>query len=98
MKNQSPMPSSSHKKSKGKLMTNYSNNFSEKYAKFTKEKLFSSSSKKPSMSSSGLLSPRTAAPSRQSKEKRRHDSPYSRSQKININMEIKNLNIYKCLN
>ena len=36
MKGQSPLPSSSHKKTKSKLMTNYSNNFSEKYSKFTK--------------------------------------------------------------
>lgn len=92
------MPSSTHKKSKNKLITNYSNNFSEKYSKFTKEKLFSSTPKKASMSSSGVLSPRTAVQSKQSKDKRRQESPYARSQKININMEIKNLNIYKYLN
>lgn len=36
MKSNSVLPSASHKKSKSKLLTNASNNFSEKYMKFTK--------------------------------------------------------------
>ena len=37
----------SHKKSKSKQFTSNTNNFSEKYMMYTKEKIFSSTPKKP---------------------------------------------------
>ena len=83
-----------HKKSKSRQFTNTSNNFSEKYIMYTKEKMFASTPKRPQTPKKEIFSPRQPKDISQSK-KSKYSSPYNaKSQKININMEIKNFNIY----
>lgn len=67
MKGTNSHGSNSHKKQKSKLLTNSSNNFSEKYVKFTKEKLFSNTPKKVSSPTAGFISPRAGKNSKISK-------------------------------
>ena len=56
--------------------------------------MFSSTPKKPQTPTKEFFSPRNIKDMTQSK-KNKYTSPYnSKSQKININMEIKNFNIY----
>lgn len=87
-----------HKKSKSRQFTNTSNNFSQKYIMYTKEKMFASTPKKPQTPKREIFSPRNAKDISQSR-KSKYPSPYnSKSQKININMEIKNFNIYGSTN
>jgi hypothetical protein len=100
MKSSSTLRPTSHKKTKSKQLTQCSNNFSEKYFQHTKEKTFTSTPKKTHLARE-LGSPRDSRNFKNefSSSKKRLESPYAaRNQKININMEIKNFNIYSSSN
>ena len=94
MKQSSSGSIKSHKKSKSKQFSGNINNFSEKYMMYTKDKMFSSTPKKAQTPQKEFFSPRNGRNATSSR-KNKHCSPFqSKGQKININMEIKNFNIY----
>jgi hypothetical protein len=68
------------------------NHFSEKYIQYTKEKMTVPTPKRPMTPNLYAVSPREIG--MQSKKKRTVSPYHGKSQKININMEIKNLNVY----
>jgi hypothetical protein len=97
MKNNSTPIPGTHKKSKSKLTSPSSNNFSEKYLQLTKERTFANTPKKSSQGHKEMVSPRDSRDWKNDgfSSKKKLETPYaSRNQKININMEIKNFNIY----
>lgn len=101
MKNNSAILGETQKKSKLKPGVKITNNFSEKYFQFTKDKGFAATPKKSHHLNKDITSPRDSRDwkNEATSSKKKIVSPYNtKSQKININMEIKNFNIFNAPN